>query len=188
MDNCQNQLVLFADRATVEGLLKSLSEEGGICSILPFDRAYHTPLFAAVTSAFHQYYRDVGLQAPKTPLYSCASTDLFPAEAAAVCELAAAQWSSTVRFRETIAQMHGRLHDINDIIRTTDASLILGAGISFPAGPNRAFIDGRVSMGLTDVNKGGFVTIGGSQVGVPPTSIRPFGFMILGGIHFPVGG
>ncbi|MDX5373323.1 MAG: acyltransferase domain-containing protein [Pseudomonadaceae bacterium] len=106
MDNCQNQLVLFADRATIEGLLKSLSEEGGICSILPFDRAYHTPLFAAVTSAFHQYYRDVGLQAPKTPLYSCASAELFPADSSAVCELAAAQWSSTVRFRETIANMH----------------------------------------------------------------------------------
>lgn len=106
MDNCQNQLVLFSDRATIEALLQLLGEEGGICSILPFDRAYHTPLFAAVTSAFHQYYRDVGLQAPKTPLYSCASADLFPAEPAAVCELAAAQWSNTVRFRETIANMH----------------------------------------------------------------------------------
>ena len=106
MDNCQNQLVLFSDRATIEALLQLLSEEGGICSILPFDRAYHTPLFAAVTSAFHHYYRDVGLQAPKTPLYSCASADLFPADPAAVCELAAAQWSNTVRFRETIANMH----------------------------------------------------------------------------------
>jgi acyl transferase domain-containing protein/phosphopantetheinyl transferase (holo-ACP synthase) len=106
MDNCQNQLVLFSDRATIESLLQLLSEEGGICSILPFDRAYHTPLFAAVTSAFHQYYRDVGLQAPKTALYSCASAALFPAEPAAVCELAAAQWSNTVRFRETIANMH----------------------------------------------------------------------------------
>src|SRR5690606_34868362 len=59
-----------------------------------------------VTTAFHQYYRRVGLQAPKTELYSCASADLFPAEPAAVCELAAAQWSSTVRFRETVAHMH----------------------------------------------------------------------------------
>ncbi|MBC9251838.1 beta-ketoacyl synthase [Pseudomonas alcaligenes] len=106
MDNCQNQLVLFSGRATIEGLLKSLSEDGGICSILPFDRAYHTPLFAAVTTAFHQYYRDVGLQAPKTALYSCASAELFPADSPAVCELAAAQWSNTVRFRETIANMH----------------------------------------------------------------------------------
>lgn len=106
MDNCQNQLVLFAGRATIEALLQLLSEEGGICSILPFDRAYHTPLFAAVTSAFHHYYRDVGLQAPKTALYSCASAELFPADPAAVCELAAAQWSNTVRFRETIANMH----------------------------------------------------------------------------------
>ena len=39
MDNCQNQLVLFSDRATIEALLQLLSEEGGICSILPFDRA-----------------------------------------------------------------------------------------------------------------------------------------------------
>ncbi|MEO4046069.1 beta-ketoacyl synthase N-terminal-like domain-containing protein [Pseudomonas sp. CAU 1711] len=106
MDNCQNQLVLFSGRATIDGLLKSLSEEGGICSILPFDRAYHTPLFAVVTTAFHQYYRQVGLRAPKTPLYSCASAELFPDDAASACELAAAQWSNTVRFRETVAHMH----------------------------------------------------------------------------------
>lgn len=106
MDNCQNQMVLFSGRETIEGLLKTLSGEGGICSILPFDRAYHTPLFAEVTKAFLQYYRKVGLQAPKTALYSCASTGLFPDDPAAVCELAAAQWSNTVRFRETITQMH----------------------------------------------------------------------------------
>lgn len=106
MDNCQNQLVLFGSPAVIAELLKTLGEEGGICSLLPFDRAYHTPLFAAVSSAFHQYYRSVGLQAPKTPLYSCASAELFPAEAEPVCALAATQWSSSVRFRETIANMH----------------------------------------------------------------------------------
>ena len=40
------------------------------------------------------------------PLYSCASAGPFPAGAKAVRELAAAQWSTKVRFRETIEQMH----------------------------------------------------------------------------------
>lgn len=106
MDNCQNQLVLFGSQVAIGGLLKTLSEEGGICALLPFDRAYHTPLFAPVTAAFLKYYQAVGLQTPNTPLYSCASAELFPADAEQVCELAAAQWSTTVRFRETIANMH----------------------------------------------------------------------------------
>ena len=40
------------------------------------------------------------------PLYSCASAALFPDDAGEVRKLAAAQWSKTVRFRETILNMH----------------------------------------------------------------------------------
>jgi acyl transferase domain-containing protein/phosphopantetheinyl transferase len=106
MDNCDNQLVLFGSEESIAALMKSLGEAGGICALLPFDRAYHTPLFAGVSRAFLQYYRAIGLEPPRVPLYSCATAALFPGEADAVCELAAAQWSAPVRFRETIRQMH----------------------------------------------------------------------------------
>ncbi|HUG25188.1 beta-ketoacyl synthase N-terminal-like domain-containing protein, partial [Piscinibacter sp.] len=106
MDNCANQLVLFGERGSIDAVQKALSEAGGICIPLPFDRGYHTPAFAGVSTAFHRYYKNIKLARPKVPLYSCASAELFPDSAVAVRQLAAAQWSTKVRFRETLLKMH----------------------------------------------------------------------------------
>jgi acyl transferase domain-containing protein/phosphopantetheinyl transferase (holo-ACP synthase) len=106
MDNCSNQIVLYGSPAAIERMQKSLAPLGGICLPLPFDRGYHTPAFADVSKAFLQYYKDVKVGRPKVPLYSCASAALFPETPAAVRQLAAAQWSQKVRFRETVLRMH----------------------------------------------------------------------------------
>jgi acyl transferase domain-containing protein/phosphopantetheinyl transferase (holo-ACP synthase) len=106
MNNCANQLVLYGQPQDVEKLQAQLVEAGGICMLLPFDRGYHTPAFDEASAAFLKYYRSVGLAAPQVPLYSCASAELFPGKTAGVRQLAAAQWSRTVRFRETVERMH----------------------------------------------------------------------------------
>ena len=106
MDNCANQQVLYGPRAAIDALQETLAAAGGICLPLPFDRGYHTPAFAAVSAAFRGYYADIGLRAPRIPLYSCASAALFPESADEARDLAARQWSSRVRFRETIERMH----------------------------------------------------------------------------------
>lgn len=106
MDNCANQLVLYGSPAAIATIQGRLVAVGGICMPLPFDRGYHTPAFAPITSAFLGYYKSVKLAAPRVPLYSCASAERFPDNAGAVRKLAAAQWSTTVRFRETITRMH----------------------------------------------------------------------------------
>ncbi|MBP6776289.1 MAG: acyltransferase domain-containing protein [Piscinibacter sp.] len=105
MDNCANQLVLYGEREAVASVQARLVAIGGICMPLPFDRGYHTPAFGAVSTAFRDYYKSIKLGAPSVPLYSCASAGLFPTAPTAVRKLAAAQWSSTVRFRETVLQM-----------------------------------------------------------------------------------
>jgi acyl transferase domain-containing protein/4'-phosphopantetheinyl transferase EntD len=106
MDNCANQLVLYGSVAGIAEVQKSLTEMGGICMSVPFDRGYHTPAFQDASTAFLGYYRNIRLGRPKVPLYSCASAGLFPSDAAAVRKLAAAQWAQKVRFRETIQNMH----------------------------------------------------------------------------------
>ncbi|MCK7501610.1 MAG: acyltransferase domain-containing protein [Comamonadaceae bacterium] len=106
MDNCGNQIVLFGAPERIADVQRRLTALGAICMLLPFDRGYHTPAFAHVSEAFAKYYADIGVGAPRVPLYSCASVDLFPQQAEAVRELAAAQWSRTVRFRETVLRMH----------------------------------------------------------------------------------
>ncbi len=106
MDNCTNQLVLFGEPASIDKLEKSLIDAGGICMPLPFDRGYHTPQFSTMSKAFLDYYERIGLTKPRVPLYSCSTADKFPDDEDAVRKLAAGQWSTRVRFRETITQMH----------------------------------------------------------------------------------
>ena len=105
MDNCANQLVLYGERAAIDEVQARLVAIGGICMPLPFDRGYHTPDFGEVSAAFLDYYKAIKLGPPQVPLYSCASTQRFPDAPAAVRKLAAAQWSTTVRFRETVQAM-----------------------------------------------------------------------------------
>ncbi|MCK6423172.1 MAG: acyltransferase domain-containing protein [Aquabacterium sp.] len=106
MDNCANQLVLYGSNGAIESIQKALATEGAICLPLPFDRGYHTPAFQAVSEAFLKYYKGIRIARSQVPLYSCASAAPFPAQVAGIRQLAAAQWSQTVRFRETILRMH----------------------------------------------------------------------------------
>nr|HET7859225.1 beta-ketoacyl synthase N-terminal-like domain-containing protein [Caldimonas sp.] len=106
MDNCANQQVLYGPRESIDALHKVLGDAGAICLPLAFDRGYHTRAFDAVSAAFRAFYQEIGLQPPRVPLYSCATAALFPDSAAAAQDLAALQWSSRVRFRETIERMH----------------------------------------------------------------------------------
>lgn len=106
MDNCANQLVLFGQEEAIQTAAAALEAAGGLVSRLPFDRAYHTPLFAKVSEAFEDFYQRCNLSLPKTRLYSCASAAPFPRKKADVQQLAASQWSRTVRFTETVERLH----------------------------------------------------------------------------------
>ena len=106
MDNCANQLIVYGDKDSIAELQATLVAAGAICMPLPFDRGYHTDDFAAVRDAFLAYYKRIGVGLPEVPMYSCATAEKFPGSVAAVRKLAAAQWSTTVRFRETVARMH----------------------------------------------------------------------------------
>ncbi|MBW4662607.1 MAG: polyketide synthase dehydratase domain-containing protein [Chroococcus sp. CMT-3BRIN-NPC107] len=106
MDNCPNQVVLFGNSEDIEQAAQKIRETGGICSLLPFDRAYHTPLFKQVAKALDPYYNALDIGASHTCLYSCATVDVFPTESTAIRSLAAQQWSCTVRFRDTIEKLY----------------------------------------------------------------------------------
>jgi malonyl CoA-acyl carrier protein transacylase/phosphopantetheinyl transferase (holo-ACP synthase) len=106
MHNCSNQLVLFGTRASIDALSERLTSAGGICVLLPFDRGYHTTAFEAASAAFRGYYDAIELGRPSVPLYSCATAERFPDPPEGIRDLAAAQWSRTVRFQETISRMH----------------------------------------------------------------------------------
>lgn len=102
MDNCPNQAVVFVAEEHAAKVEQALVAAGGIVASLPFDRAYHTTYFAPVTEAFRAAFTQVPIQATQVPVLSCASLDWFPPDADAMRDLACAQWSQPVRFREAV--------------------------------------------------------------------------------------
>ncbi|MBK1989424.1 acyltransferase domain-containing protein [Sphaerospermopsis aphanizomenoides BCCUSP55] len=106
MDNCPNQKILFGAGEVIKEVAHQVKTLGGIYQELPFDRAYHTPLFLEMGQVLIRYYADLPVGTAHTPLYSCASVAPFPNEADAIRELVARQWSSRVRFSEIIERLY----------------------------------------------------------------------------------
>ncbi|HEY9632053.1 MAG TPA: beta-ketoacyl synthase N-terminal-like domain-containing protein [Coleofasciculaceae cyanobacterium] len=106
MDNCPNQAVLFGSESDIDAVAVQLQSAGAICRRLPFDRAYHTPLFEKVAIAFREFYDALDVGSSETDLYSCAIAAPFPEQPEAIRSLATKQWFSRVRFRETVEQLY----------------------------------------------------------------------------------
>jgi hypothetical protein len=69
--------------------------------------------------------------------------------------------------------------DIKEFLKSTDFGLNFGAGISFPAGNNAIFVEGRYGLGLTNIN---------DDPDDPDTDVKTKGIQVMGGITFPLGG
>ncbi|HLF89134.1 MAG TPA: type I polyketide synthase, partial [Anaerolineales bacterium] len=106
MDNCPHQTVLAVELSSSPAFTAQLRAQGLIFEILPFDRAYHTPLFAPYSHAQRHFFEHLPVQAARVPLYSCTTATRFPDEPDAIREVAMQHWTDTVRFRETVLQMY----------------------------------------------------------------------------------
>jgi acyl transferase domain-containing protein len=106
LDNCPNQAVLFGSEESIRTAREALATTSAICQELPFGRAYHTPLFAPFADRLREHFETVTIAAPRIATYSCVTTERFPSDPQQIRELASVQWSSAVRFRETIEHMH----------------------------------------------------------------------------------
>lgn len=106
LDNCPAQVVLFADDATISRVRGELDGQGAVCLTLPFDRAYHTPLFRRKAGHIRRIYDLFRIRASRIPLYSCVSTRPFPSDPDAIRDLAAELWATTVEFRRTVERMY----------------------------------------------------------------------------------
>lgn len=72
----------------------------------------------------------------------------------------------------------GNETDQKDLTSSTDFGAIFGAGVRIPAGMNKVFIEGRYSLGFTNINKD--PTMSG-------TTIKTKGIQFFAGITFPFG-
>ena len=106
LDNCVHQVVLCGHEPVIDRLVAVLTPKGAICQKLPFARAYHTPWFEVFSKPLKQHFDHLRIGHAQTALYSCVTAGPYPRDAEEIRSLAAVQWSSTVRFRETIEGMH----------------------------------------------------------------------------------
>ena len=106
MDNCPHQVVLAMPTAEHPRVVERLRRENILFEELPFSRAYHTPSFRPVVGPIAEFFDQMSFRPPRVPIYSCASRGRMPSDPEAIRELAVAQWTQTVAFRETIEAMH----------------------------------------------------------------------------------
>ncbi len=106
MDNCPHQVVLAVPSAVLPRIVERLRLENILFEELPFSRAYHTPSFRPVVGPIAEFFDQMSFRPPSVPIYSCASRGRMPGYPEAIRELAIAQWTQTVAFRETIEAMH----------------------------------------------------------------------------------
>lgn len=106
MDNCPHQVVLCGDDSAISSAQARLREHGAVCQRLPFERAYHTPLFERAAEELREFYESATFLKPVVPMYSCAVAELVPDDPAAIRRLALEQWTRPVLFRQTVERMH----------------------------------------------------------------------------------
>jgi acyl transferase domain-containing protein/phosphopantetheinyl transferase (holo-ACP synthase) len=106
LDNCVHQVVLCGKEPAIDKLMAVLVPKGAICQKLPFSRAYHTPWFEVFSKPLKGHFDRLRIGRANVALYSCVTASPYPQDADEIRSLAAVQWSSTVRFRETIEAMY----------------------------------------------------------------------------------
>jgi acyl transferase domain-containing protein len=106
IDNCPHQVILAGPPTEIERVVGILSGQNILVEDLPFNRAYHTPSFATVLAPVVEFFGQLTMRPASLPVYSCAARGRMPAEVEAMRELAVAQWTRTVAFRETVEAMH----------------------------------------------------------------------------------
>ena len=106
MDNCPHQVVVVGEQHATELAIEEFRRKGLIYEKLPFNRAYHTPLFEVVCQRFRQFFSEQSVLPSKVETWSCATAQPYPQDEARIQELLADNWMRPVRFNETIAAMY----------------------------------------------------------------------------------
>jgi len=106
MDNCPNQLVVGGSQAALATLVTDVVAAGGVAVALPFERAFHTPLFSDWAGTLSAYYRALPLGTGRVPVFSCYTAAPLPDDADQCREVMTAQWTGLILFRDTIERVY----------------------------------------------------------------------------------
>ncbi len=80
--------------------------------------------------------------------------------------------------------------DMDAVVKRFDVGLALGSGVSYPVGRVTLFAQGRYTLGLTNINQGGLITIRDDVNDLPleleldATDTKTRGFQMMAGVTF----
>ncbi|HEU4759326.1 MAG TPA: 4'-phosphopantetheinyl transferase superfamily protein, partial [Dehalococcoidia bacterium] len=101
-----HQTVVAGEPQAAAAAAERMRAQGIICETLPFDRAYHTPLFKRYLAGLHELMGGTAIFAPDVETWSCASMSPFPRDPDAIRKLAVEHWARPVEFTKTIEAMY----------------------------------------------------------------------------------
>lgn len=131
--NCPGQIACAGAAGEIDAFCDAVKAAGGRAVKLAVSGAFHTPFMADATDALRRHLSGLALSAPKMPLYSDYTADLYPGDSEKIAETIAEQASRSVRWETIIRRMAGT---------GIDTFIEVGAG---------ATLSKLVSRTLTDV-------------------------------------
>ena len=106
MDNCPHQVVVVGEEYPIQQAIEQFRSKGIMCEKLPFNRAYHTPMFEDLCEKLRAYFANVPMMTPKVEIYSCTTMAPFPEDPEGIRNLVIDHWMHPVKFRKTIEAMY----------------------------------------------------------------------------------
>ncbi|MCH8109554.1 MAG: acyltransferase domain-containing protein, partial [Chloroflexi bacterium] len=106
MDNCPHQAVIVGEKRAAERVIDRVQQQGLIYQVLPFDRAYHTPLFEPYLHSLRDFFSRFPMSLPKINTWSCTTMSPYPNDVDEIRKLTVDHWMRPVEFRKTVEAMH----------------------------------------------------------------------------------
>ncbi|MBI4858872.1 MAG: polyketide synthase dehydratase domain-containing protein [Candidatus Riflebacteria bacterium] len=106
LDCCPSQVVLCGSQAAVASAEERLQASGATVFMMPWDRGYHTPMFAVKAEKLREVYESIDAGPGRVPVVSTVSLEPYPDDAPSIRRMSMAQWTNTVRFRELVLEFY----------------------------------------------------------------------------------
>ena len=103
--NCPGQIACAGAAGEIDAFCDAVKAAGGRAVKLAVSGAFHTPFMADATDALRRHLSGLALSAPKIPLYSDYTADLYPGDSEKIAETIAEQASRSVRWETIIRRM-----------------------------------------------------------------------------------
>lgn len=103
--NCPGQIACAGAAGEIDAFCDAVKTAGGRAVKLAVSGAFHTPFMADATDALRRHLSGLALSAPKIPLYSDYTADLYPGDSEKIAETIAEQASRSVRWETIIRRM-----------------------------------------------------------------------------------